>query len=430
MLPALTLTLAAAAPRAGDAFVEAELASGVRLFVLEVKDAPRQTFFALLPLGLAHDDAGRAQWSHLLEHLLIRTSDPEGFADGSITFNGETTDGALRLDVHAPPEQAPRAAAKLLAWLAADAFDADVLAREKRSVALEVENTAPRGFTHKWATAAWAQVVRHGATEAAVLGDVEAATVAELEAYADSKLALGPRVRIVAVGPLPPGEAARLFDAPPSAARVPPAATGRGDPPPSAAPAADRTAAWDLPATHFLEWYLLPDATPVDRTAAMLLANLLAIKLQGDGELAQARIVALAGADVVLPGGRVLCLSASLPDASGRELAARAFRRAIDGLERVPQIGTLDAYLVMARNEAAGLPDFAAVRRQWAGRPHAELIEAQLGLALALREWSTGLAFAEIGAATRALTREELEGRRDRHLAAPLASRLLLTPRR
>ncbi len=445
MISTLLLSAWFGSAPAGDAFVEHKLSNGVRLSVLELKDAPKQTFLAFVPVGLAHDDAGRAQWSHLLEHMLIRTTDPEGLADGDIVFNGETSDGALRLDVHAPPKQATLAAAKMIAWLSANSFDADVLEREKKNIEGELQTTVPRGYSHKWATAAWAQIVRHGAKEARVLGDVTDATVEMLEEYADAKLELGPRFRIVAVGPLPADEVRRIFDSQltsggglDSLANAlggnPRGPKKGGDAAPAAKPGdlphGELSGTWDLPATHLLEWYLLPDATPADRTSAMLLANLVAMKLQADGELSKAKIVALATADVALPQGRLFMLSASLPDAGARELAAKAFRRAIDGIEQAPPGGSLDAFVTMARNELSGFPDFKALRKQWSGRPGAELVEAQIVLALSMRESSSGLSFGELGAATNALTAKELLERRDRDLAADRASRLLLTPRR
>lgn len=358
----------------------------------------------------------------------------------------------MRLEVHAPPKQAPIAAAKLVAWLTADRFDADVLEREKNNVASELSTTVPRGFTHKWAAAAWAQVVRHGAKEVAVLGDVQGATVDGLEGYAEARVALGPDVRIVAVGPLPPAEVKTLFDAQLASGGGLDALAGAlggkaraakeehgsaSGAPDSALARGELAAAWDLPATHLLEWYLLPDATPADRASATLLANALSTKLQADAELPSARILALASADVVVPRGRVLLLSASLPDAAAKERAAAAFRRAIDGLEALPHVGSLDALLEMARNELSGLPDFSALRKQWKSRPGAtppgapaaDLLEAQIGLQVALREASTGLSFAELGAAAKALTSKQLLDRRAKLLDAALASRLLLLPR-
>jgi len=433
--PALFAVLAAMS--GGDAFARSKLPNGVELTVLEVKGAPRETFFAFLPLGLAHDDADCAQWSHVLEHMLIRTTDAEGLSDGELEFNGETSDGALRLDVYAPPELAERGVQKLVAWLTRGEFDGGVLEREKQNIGRELANSSANGYGHKWATAAWAQAVRHGRSATRVRGDVTDATVDGLRDYRRRKVAIDARVRLVAIGPLAADQVAKLFAAQFGETATPDAA-------PASAPAStssthgsasltelargELAATWDLPTTHLVEWYLLPNATPLERATCSLLGNALALKLQADPELASAKIVALANADVELPQGRVLFLSASLPGVEAKDAAVAAFRRALDGLEQVAQFGSLDAFVGMARRELGGLPDFVQLRHQWKDRPGAEMLEAQLVLNVAMREWSTRMTFAELGAAVTATQAKDLLALRERWLASSAASRLLLTP--
>src|SRR5215471_15460838 len=81
-----------------EPFAEWKPDGGPRFSVLEVKDAPRETFLAFLPCGLLSDDAGQTQFAHVMEHMLIRSTDRSGLAAGEIRFNGETNDVALRLD--------------------------------------------------------------------------------------------------------------------------------------------------------------------------------------------------------------------------------------------------------------------------------------------------------------------------------------------
>ncbi|MBM4016302.1 MAG: insulinase family protein [Planctomycetes bacterium] len=462
-LSALALPSAATAAT-GDPLERRELATGIRLSVLTVADAPLQTFFAFVPTGLAHDDAGRAQWSHLLEHMAIRTTDPEGLTDGEIRFNGETGDGSLRFDVHAPPAQAPLAAAKLCAWLSAFEFDPEILATEQRKIAGELGATAPRGFGHKWATAAWAQVVRHGAREVTVQGDVDRATVEAVAAHADRVLHLGQAMAIYAAGPLSAEEVARLFDGqlasgggldslanalggnPRAAKQAPPAAGAAADRAldPALAPIprdpatglalGEHVASWDLPRPHVLEWYLLPDVTPVDRLTAATLAGVLGMTLAQDRKLQEAGIVALASSEISLPAGRVLLFSASLPDGVDPGATAAkariAFRSAIEGLGKAPPFRSLDEVVALTRRELeGGLPDLAVLRRQMAGRPNAELIDAQVVLGLAHREWSMRLTLPQLSAAAKQLAAPALSDFVTLRLAAPAANVVLLRPR-
>lgn len=445
----------------GDPLERRELTTGVRLAVLPVKEATIETFFAFVPTGLGHDPRGRTQWSHLLEHMAIRSTDPAELVDGDIRFNGETGDGSLRFDVHAPPAQAPLAAAKLCAWLGAFEFDPDVLEREKQKIAGELAATVPQGYGHKWATAAWTQVVRHGATDVAVLGDVMAATVEQVAEQADVVLKLGSGIAIYAVGPLPADEVVRLFDsALASGGGLDALANALGGNPragkpaaqahaaaPAAAPAAaaaaaadllgrgERSATWDLGRAHVIEWYLLPDATAVDRLAAATLANVLSMTLMQDRVLREAGIVALASADVALPAGRVLLLSASLPEKVAPGAAAAtarvAFRSAIDACGTARPFASLDELVVMTRNElAGGLPDLKLLRKQAAGRPNGDLVEAQLLLGLAHREWSTRLTLPQLAQASQQLAAPALRTLIDAKLAPTAANVVLLTPRK
>ncbi|MSR47976.1 MAG: insulinase family protein [Planctomycetes bacterium] len=423
------------------------LASGVPLAVLQVKDASLQSFLAFVPTGLGHDAAGRTQWAHLLEHMLIRSTDPESLSDGDIRFNGETGDGSLRLDVHAPLAQAPQAAAKLCAWLRATDFDAEVLEREKKNIASEIASTTPLGYGHKWATAAWNQVVRHNRSVVSVQGDVDAATVEAIVAHAANTLKPGSSIALFAAGPMPADEVTRLFDAQFAGANATAAAAAA---PVAAAPAAttadpaaesdglvhgEITATWDLPRAHLIEWYLLPDSMPEERLAAATLANALSMTLSQDPLLKQSGVIAMASADIVLPTGRVLQLSASLPEKSLPGDAASAtriaFRRALDGFGSRPPFRSLDELVAMTRNElAAGLPDLTLLRKQIAGRPNAELMEAQLLLGIAHREWSSRLTLPQMVAASQQLDAAALSSLIADRLTPAQASVVLLLPRR
>lgn len=439
------LVAAGAAPlvRGDDLLERRTLSCGVPLAVLPVADAPLETFFALLPLGMAHDDAGRTQWGHLLEHMLIRTTDAEGLADGDISFNGETGDATLRLDVHAPPALAPQAAAKLSRWLAAESFDPAALEREKGKVLAEFETTVPAGYTHKWATAAWAQAVRHGVDDVALRGDVQAATVEALAEYWAAKRARAPGLALYASGPLPTAKVAELFEEPGASAVSAAPATERQLATDEAAGAAagaggaarewrrgEVTARWDLARPHLIEWYLVPDGDAAARVTTLLLVQTLTQTLMSDAKLQQARIIALVSADATFPEGRLVQFSASLPDAAAAATARAAFARARERLTSAPPAGSLDRWLQQVRAElSSGLPDFRRLRGQWAGRQQQQFVEAQLLLALALRERSSGLSLSAMAATAEQLTGGAVKKFRDEQLAAERANVLLLLPR-
>jgi hypothetical protein len=331
---------------------------------------------------------------------------------------------------------------KLLGWLQATEVDGDLLAAEKKNIALEIENTSRSGFTHKWALAAWNQVARLGRDHANVRGDVEKATVDQVEAAIDAHVDLS-KVRIVAAGPLSLKQVKELagpllaqsnglgalggslsglgakrheVDAEKRKAKgEPPLATG------------DRVAKWDLPNAHLIAWYVLPDANADDAVEALALAQLLSLQLMQNATLAPKKIVALVSADAAVPAGRLLMLSASLPSADDAKVALAAFDAALAALPKAKS-PSLDEFGKMAAAEFSGLPDWKSLRKQAAGRPGANLVEAQVALTIAQRELATGRSFGELGAAFAKLTRARLESTIALRLVVSKRATLLLAP--
>jgi hypothetical protein len=85
LLTRLALACTALLPRAGnEPFAEWKPENGPRFSVLEVKDAPQQAFLAFLPCGLLADEPGEAQFAHLMEHMLIRSTDKSGLSDEGV----------------------------------------------------------------------------------------------------------------------------------------------------------------------------------------------------------------------------------------------------------------------------------------------------------------------------------------------------------
>jgi predicted Zn-dependent peptidase len=276
-----------------------QLASGVRLVLVHAPQAKRQTTFAFLPITLVNDDAGRAQWSHLLEHMLIRTTDAEGLAVEGMIFNGETTHTYLRLETMAEPDHWKDALQRHARWLNAREFDAQRLEREKGMIIQEEQSTAANGFTSKFALAAWNQIVSHGAEHAAVHGDVQNAQIADVNAYAAQHVRLDDSVLIASIGPIPVEDVRAEIERVMVAADGP----GRGDdqraidpPAREAAPApagsqpdrpATRHATWDLPTRHMLFWWPLPGRRPQTFAAATAVSRALMMRFVSDKTRAQ-----------------------------------------------------------------------------------------------------------------------------------------------
>ena len=126
------------------------LANGITVTAVHAAQAPKQVVFTTLPLGLLLDGPGESQFSHLLEHMMIRSTDPVGLEVDGVTFNGETMNTSLRLETFCAPERIADALDRHVRWLATRHVDQRTLEQEKELIALEETNTVAGGYTHKW----------------------------------------------------------------------------------------------------------------------------------------------------------------------------------------------------------------------------------------------------------------------------------------
>jgi hypothetical protein len=72
------------------------LTNGLRVVAIHFPSSTNASIYTFLPLSLTTDDAGQAQWSHLVEHLVIRSTIP----DDSREANAETLPDHMRLDFY------------------------------------------------------------------------------------------------------------------------------------------------------------------------------------------------------------------------------------------------------------------------------------------------------------------------------------------
>ncbi len=418
----------AAAPVAADPWHAWELENGVRVIAVEAPLAESQAFFTLLPLGLLDDEADRAQFAHLVEHLVVRATDPDELAREDVVVNGETTALALRLEAIAQTENWRTALGRHVEWLQVDDVDPEILGREKEHIAQEEEITAQRGFTHKWALAAWNQVVRHGSEHVAVHGDVAGASVEDAEDTLARRVRCGRGTLVVSVGPVPVDEVRAAIDETIGALPGQPwVASAPTVPPDEVGARRDQAATWDLPARHYLEWFPVPDGSALDRIRADALAYLLNVRLSQRGALAAMGVEATAQADLVTPEGRWLLISASLPQG----VDAGAVRAELESLRAEVGAGQEPRWVVQRLQlEMTSLPDFAAIRAQAGDDPAALWLEAQIVLGRVYGQLNMGMDRAELEHAYPGLDATDLISFGDAVLLDGRRSSLLLEPAR
>jgi len=376
------------------------LANGVRINVLTI-DAPVAAVFTFLPIGLADDPPGRAQFAHLAEHMLIRSADPESLQVGELRLNGETTNQVLRLECIGPATQWREALARHPRWLCARSFDTAVIEREKLRIAGEERATVANGFNHKWASAAWSQIVE-GREHAAVHGDVANATAQQLEHYVATRVKLSD-AQVFVASPQPSSEVvAALRDdfakLGPAANPEPPAAT----PGVAAGEPGHRSVTWDIDAQHYLEWYELPQGTSA--AAAEILAQVLTAACFQTGALSEIPGRALVGA-VNHGGVRCVLFSCNQPKGTGIDDLQAAFRSAI---ERAPTLARFQVRGEMFARRYGVTPDFEAERKRVADPRMRDLIEANFAMQCGYSCARLGETITDVPAAYRALDREQI----------------------
>ncbi len=418
-----TLPLLLPAPEPEDPFVRLELPNGVTAAILFVEDAPKQSFFTFLPLGLYADGAHRAQFAHVAEHMLIRSTDPDSLQAEGFEINGETTGSSLRLDTYAEPGKWRESLERHAGWVACRKVDAEVLEREKQRIAGELEGTVPRGYTHKWAMAAWSQIAGAGLEHAAVRGNVDGASVEEVAAYLKERMPGARQVHVVAAGPIAPEKVATALErnfgklpAGPAAKQVKPEAEAlvRGD----------LRATWDLDARHYLEWYPILAEDSATLVAAQLLAQHTFFALATSGKPGLAGGKALVALDLSTSHGRALTINVALDEKTDVGELRAAIRSSLDGLFRNNAAGGVAGTIQRTKMQLAQLPDFASLRQRMGERGH--LIEAQTALTLSMEELRLGLTLPEILARLETLDPATIEELAGKVLAVEKRSSLLL----
>ncbi len=412
--------MAAGPVRSAEPRVESmALPNGIRAVVVCIAGSAHVSLFTFLPLGLASDGPGQAQWSHLVEHLAIRST----VATDSPAANGETLPDHLRLDWYGATANWQEGLAHHRRWLEGRRVTPLLLEAEKTKANAEADFAAQNLATHKFAVAAWNQAYRHGRKHAAVRGDLARATLAEIEQYRQERLAVLDRVLVCAVGGLD-AKAALPAMAKPLGSLKSAAAT-----PAPLKPRPGRwDATWDLAARHWLKTWPIPATDSVDYAALSVAAQSLAMRFYADADLQRTAAMTLAGADLIAPEGNYLYISAALkPGATfaaveekiGRHL--EALRSGGPAVEPAP---------MMARQLAFSLErptDPEMLRAQAPSSVTRAMIEGNVGLQWGMQEFRYGRHRAELAKKLSALDGGAVQRAIQAHLAEEKAAVVSLT---
>ncbi len=414
-----------AAQAAPPTITRFKLDNGIRVVVLHVENSKHFAAFSYLPLGLASDGAGRTQWSHLLEHLTLRTTGPitdyrernaETMSDGMhLDFLGTTDNWREGLDLQAK-------------WLSGLAFSEPTLREEIPKALSEATSTVANLYTHKWAAAAWNQVVRHGRTDVAVLGDLRNAKLGEAQAYRDEHLVLLDRVVLCVIGGVPADtlkpEIEKRFGAIRSGAKALPPAVKQ------AAVGGELRATWDLDARHYMVFFPIPAADHQDYASLFIAAMFLNSQIFMDREIKELTGAVFCGVDLATPEGSYFYISASLkPSASLEQVKDRIvfhLHKLVDdaALAQIPM-------LAMSLSRQLSIPpDLSQALKFKPPQVTEAMMLGNLGLQWGLFDFRYGDQRAALAAALKAVSASQVSAAAKKHLADPKRTTLLLEPKK
>lgn len=384
------------------------LADGIRVVSLYMPDSNHVSIFAYLPMGLAWEGPGQGQWSHLIEHLTIRSTVPGHSAQA----NAETLPDHMRLDFYGTTENWRQGLEHLARWLGDVTFREETLEAEKPKVMAEADFVAKNFATHKFAVSAWAQGYRHGRTEVPFKSDVNKATLKDIQQYRDRHLVVLDKIVVAVVGgvdarTIKPVIAERLgtIQSDAKTAQVVKPHSGH------------RKMTWDLNARHLLLTWPIPAVTDEHYPALMVAGHWLTMKFFSDAELKKLTGMVLAGADLTAPEGNLFYVSASLkPDASFDHVTRRAEHHLQSlssdrpALAEVMMIGQQLSY------QLTTLPDPAIYKAQ-APNVSQAMIEGNIGLQWAMHDFRYGEHRARLAKELAAMTAEKVHQAAAKYLA-------------
>jgi hypothetical protein len=347
--------IAAAAAAATDAHVVASerdiitLDNGIRVVFVPIEDSSDIAIITTVPMGLCGDERGCAQWSHLVEHLVVTQEGIQPFDE----INAETMNDAMHLDYTRPAATWDQGLRTHARWLRADPFEADAVEREIGRVIAEVDGLAAAGRTTKFANAAWAQAIRHGVEHVAMNGDVSRATPEALRDYYARLFLMGPRPVIVVAGKFQRESIEQTARALLEPIALPAAPATR---PPWADPEdVPSRITWDLPTSHAVfAWRIPDDLTRTD------LAHLHAAMP------ALSQLVSVPAAAYIRPGSYVLP-EADVRVADRRYVVLNMTMQALDGStmeQAADDVSKAAATLATARGPSRAMARISTVQ-QW-----------------------------------------------------------------
>lgn len=415
-----SFSLAFAAPPKLTRFT---LNNGIRVVSLYVENSTDVIILSYLPLGLVADGKAKTQWSHLIEHLTLRTTGPIDYPASS----AETMADNMRLESIGNTDNWTQGLERHAKWLSGLPFSGESLAEELPKALSEIDVTETRLATHKWASAAWNQVFRHGETDISMRGDVQSAQLHELQEYRDRHLVQADRVLLCVIGGVDSETLQPVMEKQLGTINL----TAKTLPPATATPEAvkDRTATWDINVTHYMETYAIPHSEDEDYPALYIANALLNLGLMQDTELKELTGFVLCSVDLVTPEQTYLQVSASLKLDTDIEVVKQRIRQLINRLKQ-PENNVQVAMAAPSLSMQFSSPlDIEMMKQQKPAGVSETMMLGNIGLWWGMLEYQYGETLPQLASAFANVSAADVADVVSRYLTEEARMTLVLTPR-
>ena len=399
------------------------LSNGIRVVNLYVEDSMDVFIFSYLPLGIANDGKAKTQWSHLIEHLTIRTAGPIDYK----TSSAETLADHMRLEARGKTDNWRQVLKLQAQWLSGLPFSAESLAEERPRALSEIKFAEANLATHKWAYAAWNQVFRHGETDVRMRSDVQSAELSELQEYRDQYLVQSDRVLLCVIG----GVASETLQAAMEEQLGSINLTTKKLHPATATSeiAKDQTATWDINVTHYMETYAIPHSENEDYPALYIAGALLGLACMQDTELKALTGGIDGNLYFITPEQTYLQITASLKPDTDIEKVKQRIRQLIYQLKQ-PAYKVQIAMAAPALSTQFSSPlDVKMVMQQQLAGISETMILGSIGLQWGMREYQYGDTLSQLASAFANVSAADVVDVVDRYLIEDKRRTLLLIPR-
>ena len=415
-------SLAFAAPPEVTRFT---LSNSIRVVSLYVEESTDVCIFSYLPLGLVADGKAKTQWSHLIEHLVLRTTGP---INNYMERNGQTTHHGMHLDFIGTTDNWKHGLELQAKWLSNSPLSETDLAEELPRALSELDFVTANLSTGLFAMAAWNQVFRHGETDIAMRGAIESAELSELQAYRNRHLVCAERVLLCVIGGIEPDALQSAMEEQLGHINL----TANPLPKATAIPVQEknRRATWDVNVTHYMETYPIPHPTHKNYPTFFIAHVLLNQSLMMDSELKQLTGSIFCGVDLVTPEQTYLYVTTALKPDSDIETVKQRIGELINQLKQ-PENNWQVAMTAPALSQQFSAPmDIEMVMQQHkpAGMTETMML-GNLGLQWGLLEYQYGDALPKFASALANISAADVADVVSRNLTEDKRVTLVLTPR-